>query len=86
MAMIVTAVSDLNDPNKLIPTIKMLGIRHADYGVIDKHYNIVGEALLWTFEQGLGENFTPDVKDAWGVVYTLLANIMKDATNAKAAA
>ena len=30
MSMIVTAVSDLNDLDKLIPTVKMLGIRHAD--------------------------------------------------------
>ena len=86
MSMIVTAVSDLNDLDKLIPTVKMLGIRHADYDVINKHYDTVGEALLWTFEQGLGKNFTPDVKDAWGVVYALLADIMKDATKATAAA
>jgi len=28
------------------------------------HYNTVGEALLWTLGQGLGDAFTPDVKFA----------------------
>ena len=53
---------------------------------LDATFSALAEALLWTFEQGLGKNFTPDVKDAWGVVYALLANIMKDATKATAAA
>jgi hemoglobin-like flavoprotein len=37
-----------------------------------------------TPEQGLGEDFTPEVKDAWNAVYTLLADTMKSAA-AKAA-
>ena len=34
----------------------------------------------------LGDAFMPQVKDAWIVVYTLLANTMKDAAKAQAAA
>ncbi len=86
MSMIATAVSGLNDLEKLVPTIKMLGLRHADYGVVDKHYDTVGEALLWTIERELGEDFTPEVKDAWVAFYTLLARIMKEAAEAEAAA
>ena len=86
MTVIETAVCDLNDLDVLVPTVKMLGIRHADYNVVDKHYDTVGEALLWTLEQKLGEDFTPEVKDAWAVVYTLIANIMMDAAKAKVAA
>ena len=54
-------------------------MRHTDYGVHDEHYAIVGEALLWTLEQGLGEHYTPEVADAWAAVYTLLATVMKQA-------
>ena len=43
----------------------------------DEHYDTVASALLWTLEQGLGEQFTPDVKAAWVSVYTMLANAMK---------
>ena len=86
MAMIATAVTGLNDLDTLVPAVQALGVRHVGYGVVGKHYDTVGEALLWTLEQGLGEDFTPEVKDAWVVVYTLLANTMKDAAKAKAAA
>ena len=36
-------------------------------------------ALLWTLEKGLGDQFTPSVKEAWATVYGLLAGTMKGA-------
>ncbi len=44
------------------------------YGVKPVHYRTVAKALLWTLEQGLKDDFTPEVKKAWTVVYTLLAD------------
>jgi methyl-accepting chemotaxis protein len=82
MAMIATAVAGLNDLDKLVPSVKMLGQRHTGYGVVDKHYDTVGEALLWTLEQGLGADFTPDVKEAWTAIYTLLAEVMMEGAQA----
>jgi len=32
--------------------------------------------LLWTLEQGLGDAFTPETKDAWVAAYTILAETM----------
>jgi hemoglobin-like flavoprotein len=34
---------------------------------------------LWTLEQGLGEAFTPAVREAWVAAYGVLANTMRDA-------
>jgi hemoglobin-like flavoprotein len=34
---------------------------------------------LWTLGQGLGESFTPEVKEAWATVYGLLADTMRRA-------
>jgi hemoglobin-like flavoprotein len=79
MAMIATAVKGLNNPQKLVPAVQQLGRKHVGYGVVPEHYDTVGAALVWTLEQGLGEAFTPEVKDAWVAVYTLLASVMKDA-------
>ena len=77
MQMIDYAVTFLDEPDTLIPTIQDLGIRHVGYGVKEEYYETVGEALLWTLEQGLGRDFTPDVKDAWAEAYKLLSDTMK---------
>jgi len=57
----------------------LLGKRHVGYGVKGKDYETVGEALLWTLEQGLGKDFTPEVKDAWAAAYKFLSDTMKNA-------
>ena len=81
MRMIGIAVRGLTDLDSIVPAVKNLGIRHIDYGVKDEHYNTVGAALLWTLEQGLGDAFTDEVKEAWTEVYTLLATVMKEAAH-----
>ena len=79
MQMLTAAVKGLDRLDQLVPVVKDLGRRHGGYGVTDKHYETVAEALLWTLEMGLGSAFTPDVKAAWVAVYTLLACTMKEA-------
>ena len=56
-----------------------LGRRHAHYGVTDSHYDTVGAALVWTLEQGLGSDWTPEVKAAWHGAYSVLAGVMRGA-------
>lgn len=87
MQMITAAVNGLNDLDGLVPVVQDLGRRHGGYGVQEAHYGSVGSALLWTLEQGLGDDFTPEVKIAWTETYMLLAGVMKDASakDAKAA-
>lgn len=79
MRMIGMAVNGLDRLDQLVPAVRQLGTRHAAYGVRDEHYDTVAVALLWTLEQGLGSDFTPDVKDAWAAVYSVLAATMKEA-------
>jgi hemoglobin-like flavoprotein len=83
MNMLTLAVRGLDRPDQLIPAVEMLGRRHTGYGVKPEHYGTVAAALLWTLEQGLGDDFTPEVKDAWVAVYTLLANTMQEAAQAE---
>jgi hemoglobin-like flavoprotein len=75
------AVAGLNKPDRILPAVRQLGARHAGYGVQESHYQTVGAALLWTLAQGLGEQFTPPVAEAWTAVYGLLAQTMKEGTN-----
>jgi hemoglobin-like flavoprotein len=80
MAMIGTAVSNLDQIDTIIPAVQQLGQRHVGYGVKDADYETVGTALLWTLEQGLGDGFTATVREAWATCYDTLAGVMKDAT------
>jgi hemoglobin-like flavoprotein len=77
MQMISTAIGGLSNLNQLIPAVKALGARHRGYGVTTEHYRLVGEALLWTLERGLGQDFTPEVRSAWAKVYQVLAATMQ---------
>jgi hemoglobin-like flavoprotein len=78
------AVAGLERLDAIRSAVEALGQRHVGYGVKEEHYESVGAALLWTLEQGLGEEFTPEVEEAWAETYWTLATIMKDAM-AKAA-
>ena len=61
---------------QIIPNVQALGRRHAAYGVLPEYYPLVGSALLWTLEQGLGEAFTDAHAAAWTEAYGLLADTM----------
>lgn len=80
------AVEALDDVEPLVPTLKEMGAAHVGYGVKDRDYNTVGGALIWTLEQGLGDEFTDEVKNAWGAVYEVLASTMKQGAAEKVAA
>ncbi len=79
MPMLDYAVTGLDRLDTIAPTIQDLGKRHVGYGVKEEYYDTVGEALLWTLEQGLGSDFTPEVKDAWAEAYKLLSGVMINA-------
>ena len=76
MAVLSTCIGKLNDLAALGPVLRGLGARHVAYGTQPAHYAFVGDALLWTLEQGLAEAFTPEIRRAWTRVYTLLSTTM----------
>ena len=77
--MITAAVRGLDRMDALLPAVRELGMRHAAYGVRDEHFGTVGTALLWTLEQTLRADFTPDVKSAWIKTYGVLSQYMREA-------
>ena len=81
MNMLGTAVKGLSNLEALVPAVQALGKRHIAYGVKDQHYDTVGIALIWTLGQGLGDDFTDEVKQAWLETYGVLSSVMKDAAN-----
>ena len=76
MQMIGVAVGKLDDLPGLVPVLQALAQRHAGYGVQEAHYDTVGAALLKTLGQGLADDFTPPVRQAWTEVYGAIAGVM----------
>ena len=84
MQTLTVVVKSLDKLDQIVPAVQALGRRHAGYGVREEHYGTVGEALLWTLEQGLGDAFTPEVRAAWATAYGTLATVMVEAAAADA--
>jgi len=81
MAAIGAVVKSLDRIETMLDDLRALAQRHGRYGVQEAHYASVGAALLWTLDQGLGVDFTPDVRDAWATAYGLLSGAMIEATS-----
>lgn len=77
MMMIAGAVRGLSNPPALVPVLKDLGARHVGYGVKEQHYDTVGSALIWTLQEGLGQEFSDEVCEAWVQAYQLLSSVMQ---------
>jgi hemoglobin-like flavoprotein len=77
MTMLTEIVRVLDRPNELVPELARLGHRHVSYGVKDDDYGSIGAALLWLLEQELGEEDTPDLREAWSEAYLLVSSIMR---------
>jgi hemoglobin-like flavoprotein len=82
MTMLHIIVYNLDQPGETLSAIRDLGKRHVEYGVKLADYDTLKDALLWTLEQALAEDFTLQVRNAWAVYYEELAGEMKSALGA----
>lgn len=73
-------ISRLDQPEVITEDIKAMALRHEGYGVKREHYNLVGNALLWTMERGIGNEWNDNVKEAWTACYNMIAKTMILAT------
>ncbi len=78
MATLKVAVNGASNLDKLVPVLHQLAVRHVDYGVKPKDYTPVGNALLFTLKTGLGDEFTPELRQAWVDTFRLIATTMKE--------
>ena len=78
-------VNALNDPNAILDMVKALSKRHIGYGVKEAHYGTVGEALVRTIGEALGDAASHEIDTAWLAAYTLVADIAKAAAYPQAA-
>jgi hemoglobin-like flavoprotein len=76
MMMLATVVNGLGNLESILPAASALAKRHVGYGAKPAHYPVVGSALLWTLEKGLGEAWNPELAEAWTAVYGTLSGFM----------
>jgi hemoglobin-like flavoprotein len=76
MAMLSLIVIRLDNLDVISTEINEMAVRHVQYGATPSHYKMVGKALIWTLEQGLGNDWNQDLKEAWEACYEKLSETM----------
>lgn len=71
------AVKGLDNLDELVPVLQKLARKHIDYGVTVDDYTPVGNALLYTLKKGLGNEFTPECREAWIITFKAIADVMR---------
>ena len=72
-------VHALDDVDRLLPALSAMARRHAHYGVEDRHFESVGDALLWSLSDVLGDAFTFETRAAWAQAFAIVASVMRRA-------
>jgi nitric oxide dioxygenase len=77
LAMAVLAYAEnIANPEVLMPVIDMIGHKHSSLDIQPTHYAVVGENLLTSIKEVLGELANDEVMEAWTLAYQQLADLM----------
>ncbi|PTX97310.1 hypothetical protein DB346_20105 [Verrucomicrobia bacterium LW23] len=74
--MIALTVQGLHNLPSITPELRMLGQRHAGYGVREEHFDYAEAALLHALALHLGEAFIPRVRESWCEVFAIIRRSM----------
>jgi serine/threonine protein kinase/hemoglobin-like flavoprotein len=78
MDTIALAVRGLDDVGAIAGALRELGQRHVGYGATLRDYKFVGQALIETLAEFLGDAFTPEAELAWREIYSVLVRAMNE--------
>ena len=78
VAMITFVVHKLNTLDQIIADVTSLGESHKRYGVMPRHYEIAGLALMHALEEIAQPNWNDEVKAAWAKIYSILSKAMME--------
>jgi hemoglobin-like flavoprotein len=83
MASVDNIVASVRQPEKMVPYLHAMGIRHLAYKTENGHYAAVGENLVAVLEEHLSKEgeFSPEMKSTWGEALTAVSNIMIEAAD-----
>ncbi|MHC0447814.1 NO-inducible flavohemoprotein [Flavobacterium sp. 3-218] len=67
---------NIENPSVLIGVLKGIGSKHVSLNIQPEHYKIVGNHLIASIKEVIGEPATDEILEAWTVAYYQLADIM----------
>mmetsp|Transcript_23303 Transcript_23303/g.23960 ORF Transcript_23303/g.23960 Transcript_23303/m.23960 type:complete len:181 (-) Transcript_23303:1210-1752(-) len=65
------------DPQLLNRNMDYMGMRHSLMPVKPEHFDILGREFILAFQTICGERFTPEMRDAWVIVYDILSRMLQ---------
>jgi len=77
MSVLRSIIGRLDRRDQLFWAVQGFGRRHAGDNICAEDYDTIGDALMFTLEQCLGERLTPDVAAAWDTTYAALAEVAR---------
>ncbi|MDB2387450.1 NO-inducible flavohemoprotein [Shewanella sp.] len=66
---------NIDNLGALTSTVERIAHKHTSFNIQPEHYPIVGHHLLETLRELAPDDFTPEVEEAWGAAYAVLAGI-----------
>lgn len=67
---------NIDNPSVLIGALKGMGTKHTSLNIQPEQYKVVGNHLIASIAEVVGEAATPEILDAWTAAYFELAEIM----------
>jgi len=83
MFMISYLVHRLDQLPDLQEEIVKLANRHKGYGAEIGHYPLIGQTLMWSLKQNLGDQWSKETETAWQTTYQLISSLMIGAQKAQ---
>ncbi len=75
-AAVLAYAQNIDDPSVLLPAVQRIAHKHVSLGIRPEHYALVGQQLLASMSDVLGEAATPTLLSAWGAAYGQLADLL----------
>jgi nitric oxide dioxygenase len=69
-------VAKLDRLELILSDVEKLGERHNNYGARPEHYDVVGDCLIQTLSEGLGDKWTDEIQEAWVLAFTTVKTAM----------
>lgn len=76
LASLVSVVENIERPERLVPILSAMGRRHQRYGALPDHYSAVARAMLASMRELAGDQWRPEIGDAWERVLTQVAQTL----------